>query len=168
MWAIINGEKEAGITLFQLNAGVDSGPIVSQERIPIQAGETITTLQPRVFRAAISLLGTFLTDISSGHVDVQPQDDEKATTFPQRSPADGLIDWNLEGEDLVRFINAQTKPYPGAFTIIEGRKLIIWKADFEQTKSRSRVSEKIFKSEQPIEFLCLDGTVTAIDYEFEM
>jgi methionyl-tRNA formyltransferase len=57
------------------------------------------------------------------------QDHSKATLYPRRAPEDGLIDWTWNSIKIVNFIRAQTKPYPGAYTFINGKKVTIWDAD---------------------------------------
>lgn len=128
VWAIINGEPKTGITFFYFSDGVDNGDIIGQREILIDENETIKTLLEKVEVESKSLLLEFIPLIAENRVKAYVQDDTVATYYPKRSPQDGVIDWKKNSKEIDRFIRAQTKPYPGAFTIIENKKIIIWDA----------------------------------------
>lgn len=128
VWAIINGETRTGITLFQMNDGVDSGPIAGQREEPIHPDDTIATLYARIEQQGLILIREALPQIASGSLRLVPQDEKKRRLVQQRSPADGQIDWTQGARAIERFIRAQTRPYPGAFTTLEGKPLHIWAA----------------------------------------
>jgi len=135
VWAIINGESETGITLFQMDDGVDSGPIAGQKIEPIAPEDTIATLYDRIELRGLELLRESLPQIADGSLHLLPQDDSQRRVMPQRGPNDGLIDWAIDAIRIDRFIRAQTRPYPGAFSMLEGKPLHIWKAHpFEVAK----------------------------------
>ncbi len=129
VWAMIKGETKTGVTLFYLDDGVDTGNIIAQKEIDIGRDDTIKILYDKAVQASIDLVREFIPLIRSGIAPRIPQDHAVATQFPQRRPEDGLIDWSRGAEEIRNFIRAQTKPYPGAFTIIGGKKIIIWEAD---------------------------------------
>jgi methionyl-tRNA formyltransferase len=131
VWAIIKGESEAGVTLFHLGDGVDNGDIIAQRRFPIEADDTIREVLARAASASIALTEEFVPRIGDGTAPRVPQDASQATHVPQRKPQDGLIDWSWEPDRIRNFIRAQTKPYPGAFTYVGGKKVTIWSADVE-------------------------------------
>lgn len=128
VWAMINGETETGISLFQLADGVDSGPVYGQVREEIRAGDTIATLYARIEQRGLELLRTHLPRIARGEAVPWLQDESRRRVFPQRSPLDGRIAWDRDAGFIVRFIRAQTRPYPGAFTTLAGDPLTIWAA----------------------------------------
>ncbi|MBV7332000.1 methionyl-tRNA formyltransferase [Chloroflexi bacterium TSY] len=127
-WAIINGEKETGVTFFYFDDGVDTGDIIAQKSFSIDDVDTCRTVYEKANQASIDLLKEYLPMMSAGHAPRFAQDETKATVFPQRRPEDGLIDWSWDAKRIQNFIRAQTKPYPGAFTYIEGKKVTIWDA----------------------------------------
>lgn len=129
VWAMINGEKETGISLFYFEKGVDEGDIIAQKKIPIGEKETIRDILNKARVSSIEILLEYLPKIANGTAPKIPQDHSLATIFPKRTPEDGLIDWNWEAKRIYDFIRAQTKPYPGAFTYINNKKVIIWDAD---------------------------------------
>lgn len=132
VWALINGESVTGITFFYFSDGVDDGDIIGQREILINEDETIKTLLDKVETESKSLLLECIPLIAENKVKAWVQDDSAASYYPKRTPDDGLIDWNMSSEEISRFIRAQTKPYPGAFTIIENKKVIIWDATINE------------------------------------
>jgi methionyl-tRNA formyltransferase len=137
VWSIINGDKETGISLFYFSDGVDDGDIIAQRKIAIDENETIKTLLEKTEKEAKSLIVEMLPLIEQDKAPRVPQQNEFATYFPKRSPEDGLIDWSLSPLEIDRFIRAQTKPYPGAFIIINGKKVIIWDAEINEIKDEN-------------------------------
>ena len=134
-WQLINGEKEAGITLFYIEdgGGVDTGDIIGQESFLIEENDTIKELISKSETGAFNLLEKYLPLIEQGSAPRIKQDESQATIYKQRIPADGEIDWNDSPENIRNFIRAQTKPYPGAFTFIGNKKVTVWDADISET-----------------------------------
>ena len=131
-WAIINGEKETGITLFYIESGVDTGDIVAQEKYPIKDSDTCATIYNKATNASIEILKKYIPLIAINKAPRIKQDENEAFYVSQRNPEDGLIDWHWGAKRIKNFIRAQTKPYAGAFTYIQGKKVIIWDADIEE------------------------------------
>ena len=128
-WAIINGETETGASLFYLEESVDTGDIVAQERFSIRESDTCATVYEKAASASVKILREYLPRLASGRAPRIPQDEGEATYYPQRRPEDGLIDWSWSPKRIRDFIRAQTKPYPGAYTYVGGKKVLIWDAD---------------------------------------
>lgn len=127
VWQMINGEDKTGITLFYIEDGIDCGDIIASAEERIEETDTIATLYEKVGDRGIELLKTYLPLIAAGKAPRIKQDclDDK-DVWTQRKPEDGLIDWSKSPKEIERFVRAQTKPYPGAYTIINGKKVIIW------------------------------------------
>ena len=126
-WAIIRGLDKTGATMFQLDAGVDTGPIIAQVPIPINADETATTLYARVARAHRSLISEAYPDLCSGSIQLVPQDESLASVWPGRKPADGRLDSSMTIAEMDRLVRATTRPYPGAFVENpDGTATIVW------------------------------------------
>jgi methionyl-tRNA formyltransferase len=132
VWAIINGEEKAGVSFFYFDGGVDTGDLIAQQEFPVGRDDTIKTVYEKATRASLAVLRDYMPLLRRGNAPRTPQDHGAATQFPQRKPEDGLIDWGRSAEEIRNFIRAQTKPYPGAFTYIEGKKVVIWDADVTQ------------------------------------
>lgn len=129
VWTIIHGEKEGGLSLFYLEDGVDTGDVIGQERFPIESHETIADAMVKMETAAEHLIATNFPLLACNQAPRIVQDHSQATVFPQRSPSDGEIDWSKSPREIRDFIRAQTHPYPGAFTRIHGKKVVIWDAE---------------------------------------
>jgi methionyl-tRNA formyltransferase len=128
-WAIIKGLKETGVTMFQLDEGVDTGPILGQVRIPVEDDETSTTLYEKVVASHRTLVRQTYPQIADGTIEPIPQDEERATVWPGRKPADGLLDPEvMDAEHVDRHVRALTHPYPGAFVRVDDKQVLrIWK-----------------------------------------
>lgn len=141
VWSIINDEKEAGITFFQFEDGVDNGPIVDQASTSIDEGDTIKTLYARIQTLGLALIQKNIPLLAKGQAAPTPQNEELRTVYPQRSPDDGEINWNQTAKQIYNFIRAQTHPYPGAFAQMAGRKLHIWAASVVSSAEQTRPGE---------------------------
>ncbi|WLT31795.1 methionyl-tRNA formyltransferase [Geothrix sp. PMB-07] len=129
VWAMIQGERETGVSLFHFGEGVDNGDLILQKSFEIGEGDTIKEVLKSAEAASLDLLSEALPRIKEGTALRIVQREEEAFRMPQRSPEDGLIDWTWDSRRIRNFIRAQTRPYPGAFTFIEGRKVILWDAE---------------------------------------
>ena len=127
VWAMIEGEEETGVTLFKLEEGIDDGPIIAQKKFPIYPSDTIKEVLDKSFCASINILLYALNSFES--INFKEQKKDEIQVYPQRKPEDGEIDWSKSPQAIQNFIRAQTRPYPGAFTYINGKKVIIWDAD---------------------------------------
>ncbi|MBL7920246.1 MAG: methionyl-tRNA formyltransferase [Bacteroidia bacterium] len=131
VWAMINGEKETGVSFFYISDGVDEGDIIKQEKFEITEDDTILNVLKKTSQASLKVLKECVPLLAAGTSKRIKQDHSQATLFPKRSPEDGLIDWSWSPNKIKNFIRAQTKPYPGAFTIINGKKITIWDASID-------------------------------------
>lgn len=125
-WAIINGEKETGVTLHRMAEKLDQGAIVGQRAVPIGPEETSVQVIRKVALEAYGLLKDYLPALESGKAKEFPQDDSKATYFKSRHPKDGIVDWKKRASDIYNLVRAVTHPYPGAFTYFNKKKFLIW------------------------------------------
>jgi methionyl-tRNA formyltransferase len=128
-WAIIHGLTLTGVTLFGIvDPTADSGPIVGQVEVPIAPDETATTLYDRLNDAHLELVRRFVPALLDGTAPHRPQDVRRASAWPKRTPADGIVDWTTRPAFLDAWVRALTRPYPGAFTFAGEEKLVVWRA----------------------------------------
>lgn len=125
--AILAGDDASGITLMQMDVGLDTGPLYVQEAIALRPDETAATLHDRLAALGASLLRRHLDAILAGRITPAPQNDEEATYAPLISKEDGRIPWEESGERLDRHVRAMT-PWPSAFTTWEGKRLKVLQA----------------------------------------
>lgn len=128
VWAIIQGEKRTGITLFELADGVDDGPVYAQAEVAINDDDDIATLYARIEERGLELLRETLPKIAAGTAKPVPQDAARRRVFPQRTPDDGQVDWSWPARRVYDFVRAQTRPYPGAFVFVNGERVHVWRA----------------------------------------
>jgi UDP-4-amino-4-deoxy-L-arabinose formyltransferase / UDP-glucuronic acid dehydrogenase (UDP-4-keto-hexauronic acid decarboxylating) len=128
-WQLIHGESEAGVTLHHMVRRADAGDIVGQRSVTIAEGDTALTLFRKLEPAAEELLRVSIPLLLNGTAPRIPQDHSRASYFGGRRPEDGRIQWNWPGRRIYNLIRAVTRPYPGAFTFLAGRKLMIWWAE---------------------------------------
>lgn len=127
-WAVINGEKETGVTTMLLDTGMDTGDILMSQTEPILPDDTSASLHDRLAVLGGELLLKTLEGMEAGSVVPAPQDSTLATLAPMLKKKDGKIDWNMPAEKIDSFIRGMT-PWPGAFTFHEDKRLKIFKAE---------------------------------------
>ncbi|MER3383450.1 bifunctional UDP-4-amino-4-deoxy-L-arabinose formyltransferase/UDP-glucuronic acid oxidase ArnA [Pectobacterium aroidearum] len=127
-WVLVNGETQTGVTLHKMVSRADAGDIVAQSVVAIDDEDTALTLHGKCRTAAAALLAQRLPLIRSREIMLTPQDESQASYFGRRTAADGLIDWQKSAREINNLIRAVTEPYPGAFTFLGERKVVIWRA----------------------------------------
>ena len=125
VWAIINGEKETGITAHIIDQNCDTGDILKQIRIPIEHDDTGGVILEKYAKQYFPIIKSVISDIRFGKIKPIKQISTEASYFGKRTPEDGLIDWNSSSEDIRNWVRAQAFPYPGAFTYYNEDKIII-------------------------------------------
>ncbi|HSR54426.1 MAG TPA: formyltransferase family protein [Acidobacteriota bacterium] len=165
-WAIIKGLEETGVTMFQLDEGVDSGPILAQERLPLSADETATRLYRRVAQAHRNLIGRAWPRLIDDSLSPQPQDDAEATYWEGRRPQDGRIDEDMVVAQADRLIRATTRPYPGAFIDAAGKRFRIWQSQAASDPERT-TRIQVDKTTGSLLFRLKDGWLESPDWEEE-
>jgi methionyl-tRNA formyltransferase len=128
-WAILSGLARTGVTLFEIvDATADSGAIVGQVAVDIASDETAETLFARIAEAHVELVRQYVPQLIARSAPRRPQDASRASAWPKRTPADGIIDWETRAPYLYDWVRAQTRPYPGAFTYLGDEKVVVWRA----------------------------------------
>ncbi len=125
-WVLVNGETETGVTLHYMVEKADQGDIVAQKKVPIALEDTAYTLFARMTVAAEEVLREAYPLLRAGTAPRVPQDHTQASYFGGRTPEDGRIDWNKSAPEIYNLVRAVTHPYPGAFTTLGGRRLLVW------------------------------------------
>ena len=156
VWAIINGEQETGVTLFYFDEGVDDGDIIAQKRFPILLEDTIADVIEKARIASVELVREFIPRIAQGTAPRIPQDHEKATYVPQRRPQDGLLRCEEKtAMEAYNWIRAQSRPYPGAFIVVGGRKIKLGRAFPGFRPCKEKVG-KVYQDKDGLWICCKD------------
>lgn len=169
-WALIYGEPEFGLTVHFVDNGVDTGDIISQISIPIYETDYIDDLlnrsYPLYYNITLEVINMFL----SNSIKRVPQKG-LYPVFPKRTASDGRINWDLSKKQILNLIKAVSKPYPGAFTFINGNKLYIWKADIVNVPFINDVPNGSIvydsSTDQFIKIKCSDGYIEIIEMELD-
>lgn len=127
-WMIINGEREAGVTLHHMVARADAGDIVAQRTVAIDDSDTALTLYRKLVPLGAALVRDYHPAIAASIAPRIAQDLSKGSYFGRRHPEDGRIDWRWPARRVFNLVRGVTHPYPGAFCYLGGRKLFVWQA----------------------------------------
>ncbi|MHB8384641.1 MAG: formyltransferase [Candidatus Binataceae bacterium] len=127
-WMIVNGEREAGVTLHHMVARADAGDIVAQKIVAIDDDDTALTLYRKLVPAGAAIVRESHPRIVAGTAPRIAQDFSAGSYFGRRRPEDGKIDWRWPARRIVNLVRGVTHPYPGAFCYFDERKLFIWSA----------------------------------------
>ncbi|MCP5098896.1 MAG: methionyl-tRNA formyltransferase [Chloroflexi bacterium] len=125
--AILAGDAETGVTLMQMDVGLDTGGMFVKESVSITLDETAASLHDKLADLGANMVGSHLDDIIAGRLLPTPQDDALSTYAPMINKEDGRLDWQQSAIYLDRRIRAMT-PWPGAFTTWQGKPLKIKQA----------------------------------------
>ena len=135
---LVNGETETGVTLHYMVEKADAGDIITQKMVPIDIDDTALSLYGKLTNAAVELLKETYPLLKEGKAPRIPQDPRFASKFGGRRPEDGRINWNSSALSAYNLIRAVTHPYPGAFTLMHGKRLYIWKAELNSELSSTK------------------------------
>lgn len=163
-WAIAQGERETGVTIMKMDAGMDTGPILMRRATAIGDEETAAELTPRLAELGAESLIETLNGIERGEIKTQPQNDAEATLAPILKREDGEVDWTMTAREIYNRLRGFT-PFPGCYTFFNGRRLEIVKARAEGNEAGENKYQPGDVCEAPRESLvvaCGKGTVIQV------
>lgn len=129
-WTILQGASSTASTLFWLGEGMDDGDIILQKEFAVTQDETAESLIGKHMTSLDRMVREVATIAEPADIPAVPQDHSRASYCARRVMEDGLIEWQAPAKDVWRFIRAVGRPYPGAFTFVNGAQMTIWNADF--------------------------------------
>jgi len=153
-WAIAKGETGTGVTTMRIDAGLDTGDILLQKELPIEAGDTAETLSPRLAVMGGDLLVETLRGLQTRAIHPRPQDHSRATLAPVLKKEDGRVNFHLTAQEISNRLRG-FQPWPGAFASFRGKNLTIWQA---QPTSRSLPEGELFAESGHLFVGCGGGT----------
>lgn len=128
-WTILLDEKITAASLFWIDEGVDTGPLLAQHFFHVAPDESAASLYRRHMEALSAVIADALPLLASGAPPRIEQDGRFATWAAKRTAADGRIDWSQPASEVWRLVRAVGRPYPGAFTAAGDDRLLIWDAE---------------------------------------
>lgn len=142
---ILNGDKETGLTIMQMEAGLDTGPIFTHAKIALEDNENLASLHDRLSQLSAKILPATLKDIASGRLQSQAQDNDLASYVPTLKKEDGHIDWQKKAIDIKRMVLA-FNPWPGTFSQLEKTNILkILEVDQEILLENSHRPGELFR-----------------------
>lgn len=130
-WAILLGRQKTGVTLFQLEEGVDEGNIVDQRAFTVDDQDSIGDLIQKSHEATVFMM----RDFCKKGLKIPRNQSGEVTYALQRAPEDSLIQWSTPNQRIVTLVRASSRPYAGAYTFLGEKKVILWKISINQEYS---------------------------------
>lgn len=169
IWALALGLPETASTFFCMDAGADSGDIVSQVTVVITEEDDAATLYRKLIVVAKEQLSTFVTPLANGTLKAIPQDDAQANYWRKRSKADGLIDWRMSARAIHNLVRALTRPYPGAHCCYRGAEVKVWRTRLENVDMPNIEPGKVLATGGGmVTVKCGDAALTLVDHGFDV
>ncbi len=127
-WAVIDGEEKSGVTIMQMDEGLDTGDMIAKVEVPLAADETGGSLFDRLAEAGAKLIADTLVEVEAGNIHPEKQPEESPTPYARMiTKEDGRIDWDQNADVIERLIRG-VNPWPCAFTSLNGKGLKIWES----------------------------------------
>jgi methionyl-tRNA formyltransferase len=133
-WAVLHGETETGATLHEMTAKPDAGAIIGQTMVPILPDDTAFEVFGKLTVAAEQTLWTALPGLIDGSAARLANDLSQGSYFGGRKPEDGRIDWSQPAAQVYNLHRAVAPPYPGAWTVVDGRTVVLGRARLSKRK----------------------------------
>ncbi|MDE3182371.1 MAG: methionyl-tRNA formyltransferase [Bacteroidota bacterium] len=171
-WAIINGEKETGVTTFKLQHEIDTGDILLQEKIEIAEDETAGSLHDKMMNTGADLLLKTINALEKGTLKEVPQNSPFTIhpVPPHHAPKIFTetceIHWNKDVNEIYNLIRGLS-PYPAAFTFLKGKKLKIFSAEKELTQVEEKPGHVLTDHKTYLKFAAKDGFISVKDVQLE-
>jgi methionyl-tRNA formyltransferase len=126
-WSLIRGERRTGVTTMLIDPGMDTGDILLQREVEVEAEDTTETLSSRLSTLGAELMVETLRGLESGEITPHPQDHSQATLAPMLKKEHGRVDWSLSAQEIAWRVRG-LRPWPGAYTSYRGKLMHIWSA----------------------------------------
>lgn len=126
-WAIARSENETGVTVMQMDVGMDTGAMLTKRATKIEPHETAIDLTARLSQIGAELLSETLPRVERGEITPEAQNEAQVTYAPMLKREDGLIDWQMNASEIANRVRA-FQPWPSLFTMFRGARLIFWQA----------------------------------------
>lgn len=165
-WAVINGEKETGITIMQMDEGLDTGDILKTCKIALSPEETGGSLFDRLAGLGGPLLLETLEELEAGGIKPVPQNHNAHTYAKMLSRDMGNLDFTKSAEELERLIRG-LNPWPSAFTRLDGKILKLWKATVVEGSKEAEAGELILADKKNLVIQCGDKALSVEELQLE-
>jgi methionyl-tRNA formyltransferase len=166
-WCIIDGEEKTGVTIMQMNEGLDTGDILTVKEVPIDKKETAETLFDKLSVAGAELIVDTLPKLANGEVTPIQQDDSKSSYAKLMHKSLGKVDWTKSAvsiERLVRGLNS----WPSAFTSFNGKTVKLWSCDVvSDTDNKGEAGTIVNVAKDYFDVACGEGVLRVLELQLE-
>ena len=156
--ALLAGDIETGITIMQMDEGLDTGAMLLKKNCPISLQDTTLSLHDKLEKLGAEAIITALGQLEAGNLTAVIQDNTAATYAAKISKAEAQLDWKLTAAELARAIRAYN-PFPGAYTLLNGLPIKIWQATEDNAVSAVTAGSVVEISKQGIKVACGNGVL---------
>jgi methionyl-tRNA formyltransferase len=163
-WAVINGEEKSGVTIMQMDEGLDTGDMLLKEEVVIESKETADTLFDKLMECGARLIVKALPLIEEGKLVPEKQDDTKTCYAKMLKKEIGRLNFEMGAKEMERLIRG-VNPWPGAYTTYKGKTLKIWGADVSEGKGKPGTVAYVSKDE--IGVCTADGVIVFTEVQLE-
>lgn len=166
-WAIINGEKETGVTTFFIQQEIDTGKIIFSDKVTIREDENVGELYNELMNIGAKTLRKTVDAIAEGNYPQIPQDHIKDVKHaPKIFKEHCKIDWNKSAEEIYNLIRGLS-PYPAAFTIVNDKIFKIYRAEKHNTVHNKRIGSYETDGKTYVYFYCNNGYLSVLECQLE-
>jgi methionyl-tRNA formyltransferase len=163
--ALLAGDTETGICIMQMDAGLDTGPVLLSQAVPIAATDDTQSLHDKLAEVGAHLIVAALDRLETGALPATPQPAEGATYARKIDKAEARIDWNQPADAVDRHIRA-FRPIPGAVTALDGKDVKIWRATIaEKSGTQAPPGTVLGADTQGIRVACNPGTMNLTELQ---
>ncbi|HLK99091.1 MAG TPA: methionyl-tRNA formyltransferase [Myxococcaceae bacterium] len=163
-WAIAHGDTETGVALMRMDEGLDTGPVISMKRLPIEHEDTSATLHGKLSRLGGDILREALPAYLRGELKPAPQPSEGMVLAPIIQKEDGLLDFSRPAVELERRLRAFT-PWPGVYTGLNGARLKVHRV--RVGSGQGAPGTVLSAGPQGLEVACGEGSLVLLDVQLE-
>ena len=165
--AVIDGEKESGVTIMQMAEGLDTGDMISKIVIPLSPEETGGSLFGKLAQAGAELLIKTLPSIEQGTAEYEKQPEESPTSYAAMITKQmGLMDFNRQACELERLVRG-LNPWPSAYTFINGKTLKVWKCKVSMEETEAVPGTVFLTDKEGIHVACGQGVLILTEVQLE-
>jgi methionyl-tRNA formyltransferase len=157
-WAIANGETQTGLTTMRIDAGMDTGDMLLQEKLEIAPEETAPELTQSLAEAGAPLMLETLRGIADGRLTPRPQNNDEATYAPLLKKENGRIDWNRPAQEIYNRMRG-FDPWPGAYTTFRRQTCHLWAEPFSLRSLTGSAPGTILREDTQILIACGHATL---------